>query len=224
MKKLICLCLCSLMLLSTLVSCNKLCSHTFSQGVCSKCEEKCEHNFENGICGVCEYNCEHNFNNGVCSICIYTCPHSYDKGVCLICNNVNITNDDMKGRVFKYAYFELQWSEDATDLQKETLLKKHNKDTDEELFDLLHSGYMSAESITSLNWDSIDKYKFSTANGRNVAVYVNGKYSDEQKCFIDGNRLKLGNKNLYYAKDRIYLITKSKQHSEISLKVFFVEI
>lgn len=226
MKKIICLSLCVLMLMPTIISCNRTCSHAFSQGVCEKCGEKCAHTFDNGICTICEQKCEHTFNNdGICSTCEYKCSHSYDKGVCVTCNAVSLTYDDLKGRIFNYEYFELQWAENATETQKENLRKKYNKDTDEELFDKLHDEYISAETYIASSWSSIDKYKFNSVNGNEVAITANGKYLTENaKCTINGDYIKIGNYNLYYTKDCIYLVAKSKVNSEISLKVFFVEV
>ena len=145
--------------------------------------------------------------------------------MCVTCNAVNLTYDDLKGRVFKYAYFELQWSEGATETQKENLRKKYNKDTDEELFDSFHDEYISAESFVASSWDSIERYKFNVTDGKDAAITANGKsVAAKAKCTINGDRIKIQNNSLHYAKDRIYLVVKSKVNSEISLKVFFVEI
>jgi hypothetical protein len=219
------------MLLPTIISCNKTCSHTFSQGVCEKCGEKCTHTFDNGICTICEQKCEHTFNNdGICSTCEYKCSHSYDKGVCVTCNAVSLTYDDLKGRIFNYEYYELQWSEGATEKQKENLRKKYNKDTDEELFDELHDEYISAETFLFgewiASWSPIERYKFNSVDGTTVSVYEDdAEYSTGRvvKYTINGDCLEIGYNKLYYAKDRIYLVAKSKLDSEISLKLFFVE-
>ena len=120
--------------------------------------------------------------------------------------------------------FRFGWN--INEFRKENIRKKYNKDTDEELFDKLHDEYISAETYIASSWDLIERYKFNSADGTTVSVYDDdAEYSTGRviKYTINGDYLKIGNDKLYYEKDRIYLVAKSKVNSEISLKVFFVE-
>ena len=251
MKKSLCLFLCLLSLSTILISCAKICSHEYSNGVCTKCNETCSHTFENGICTNCEKVCAHTFENAVCSICNHVCTHAFENAVCSICNHVcthafengvcsvckskcshtfekgmcdncgmvSLSKSDLWERIFEYAYFELDWAENATEKDKENLRKNFYAENDDQLFDKLHTQYMSL--MTTFGSFFVDGYKFGTST---VQISKGGKFSNESCQYsIKENTIVINNETFYYEKDKIYSLGNSEDFKGIRIKLVFSE-
>lgn len=223
MKKFSCLLLCCLMLLPLFSSCKKECEHAFVDGVCKKCDVACEHDFKNGVCTVCDMPCAHQFTDGVCSVCGHVCVHSYEKGICKDCGAKNLTKEDLVGRYFKYAYFEVEWSANATERDKEILRKKYNVVDDEQLFDEIHD--------TLTEFLELANVLGGVFGGEEQGYYfkrydVRSSPSDEytgDEYVVKDNTIMISDKTFYYEKDRIYTIGDSQDFKGIAIKTVFAE-
>ena len=218
MRKIVCLFLCAVSVLLLLVSCNQPCAHEFKDGVCEKCDEPCVHSFSDGVCTVCQQPCTHSFEEGICKTCDYACVHTYDLGVCESCGMKNLSRGDLWDRSFKYGYFELDWSEDVTDTQKETLRKRFNVETDKELFDKLHEQYTSV--INALGSLMVTEYEFQAMND----VFLKKGSSTSQKKFdVKENNVIIDGETFSYEKDRICSQGDSEDFEGVCIKMVFVE-
>ena len=171
-KKILCVIVLMFVLVGALASCE--CDHEYADGVCEKCNEPCSHQYVGEACTICgepcshQYvgeacticgePCAHQYVDSVCSACGKTCTHSYEKGICTDCGAKNLKTTDLTDRTFKFAYFELSWTEGTTDQQQEFLRRQFNATDDEELFDKLHQQYNFALSIAGAYL--IDEYAF----------------------------------------------------------------
>ena len=226
MKKILCLFLCVVTMVFVFVSCEKICEHEFENGVCKECDEACVHVFANGSCTVCTKACEHEYVNGTCSVCQFVCTHNYEKGICNACGAKNLTKEVLAGRTFKYAFFEISWSENATDTEKEILRKQYNTDDDEELFDEIHDDLRSALDFAS---SLSGAFGGQTLSKKQVFfdeygwAYLDGKTSNGWSASIKDNKIVIGDDTFYYEKDRIYNIGDSEDFKGIAIKTVYVE-
>ena len=203
MKRIVCTALSLLCLLTLLVSCE--CSHAFEGGACTKCGEPCAHSFAEGVCTVCQQ----------------TCVHSYDKGVCTGCGEKSLKKSDLTGRTFEYAYFELSWSEGVPENKKVALRKRHNAETDKELFDKLYEQYNSLLALVGSLF--VDEYEFVEDE---LKTFVNTKSDVNTTGYnykIINNNIIINGDTFYYEKDHIYRQGDSEDIEGIAIKEVYME-
>lgn len=204
MKRIVCLVLSFICLLSLLVSCE--CQHVFGDGACTKCGEPCAHTFEEGVCAVCQQ----------------ACVHSYDKGICTGCGEKDLKFRDLTGRKFEFAYFELSWSEGVSESKKETLRRRYNAETDKELFDTLHKQYNSLLSLVGSFFAEEYEFFADISNGASVNVKSDiGKVVYKYK--ITQNNIVINGDTFYYEKDHIYRQGDSEDIVGIAIKEVYME-
>ena len=129
--------------------------------------------------------------------------HSFEEGYCE-CGEVNISNTNLNGCSYTYAYFKMHWSSSATEQEKENLRIAYGEEDDEKLFEKIESEYR--QLITIFGSFMIDKYVF---NENEVSIYkgdslyktVSYSIENNQNILIDGDLFWYGNGIIYSTGD-----------------------
>ena len=208
-KKILCVIVLMFVLVGALASCE--CDHEYADGVCEKCNEPCSHQYV----------------DAVCSVCGKTCTHSYEKGICTDCGAKNLKTTDLTDRTFKFAYFELSWTEGTTDQQQELLRRQFNATNDEELFDELHQQYNFVLSLAGAYL--IDEYAFyeetSGKNGFVDYVMCISDHASNRKTYriTRGAVITIDGRTFHYDEGLIYTLEESNDYEGITIKEVFIE-
>ena len=236
MKKTISLIICFVSVTLLLLSCSeRSCEHVYSDGVCENCDVACTHTYENGVCSICSTPCEHAYKDGVCSVCSKVCAHNeyehgtcidcgyvcekhfFSKGACTNCGIIKLTKDLLENRCFEYSHLEVTWSKDATDAQKEIMIKQFGVNNEDELFVELYKQIHQAGGII------VNRYAF-TSDGVNYSI--SGKVTQSDKYYINTHNytIEIGDDKLYYTGDGLYVLQEAgTTYTGISIKLIYTE-
>ena len=217
-------------------NCGAACIHSYENGSCSICEMSCAHSYESGVCSICTIECAHSYENGSCSICSVACshntykygdcldcgykcnPHKFQNGYCSFCRVIQLTENILAGKKYTYSHFEVAWSKNATDKQKEILRNQFGLDSDKDLF---------VEISKELRpWLHLADFFRFTLDGTEVFDGFNDVYGDNSYSISTSTNTittNIGWDKLYFTGDCLYLLENAPTpYNGIQIKVIYL--